>query len=188
MEEYSDHITIIFKNKPEEIPSIMNLCLEKINIKTENHPIKGPILSKIKWVITEMISNAVKHSGVDECKLKIQIDNDQLVIEKEDKGHPLVLGKKGHEIIWPLKEKPGKTDFNICNNGMDMLKVRINDLNRALFFIEQLQAISMPELLVDTSEHFGLLIITKASDEFTYEYDSESNTNRFRTNFNLKTF
>lgn len=188
MEENSDHFTVVFKNEPEEITSIMKLCLKKINDKTENHPIKGSMLSKIKWVISEMISNAVKHSGVEECKLKIQIDEKHLVIEKEDKGHPLVLGTKGHEIIWPLKEKQRGSDFHICNNGMDMLKVRINDLNRAIFFIEQLQDISMPELLVDTSEHFGLLIITKASDEFTYEYDSESNTNRFRTNFNLNTF
>ena len=193
MKDYSTKINLILKCKQEEIPGVLKLCEDHISKKMtetdpEHRPLESTIMAKIKWVISEMLLNAVKHSGVDKCLLKIMIDEKQLTIVKEDSGKPLALNDfdTGKRINWPLKETAENLNFQIYHNGMDSLRVRTDTRNKATFFIAQLPDVEMPGLLVDISEHFGLLIIAKASDEFTYERDPYTNANRFISNFNLK--
>ncbi|QRQ99578.1 ATP-binding protein [Dyadobacter sandarakinus] len=188
MNESPHKIEFQFQSTRENIPGILRNCLEHIRQQTQFEPIDEEVLSKIKWVITEMLTNAVKHSGVDQCMLTIHLDTGKLVLEKEDQGEPLTLVETpgGNKVIWPLAQLNGNVNFQIYHNGEESLRVRTNNAKTAFFFTEQLEGNHAPELFFDTSEHFGLLIMVKASEEFTYEYDPESRTNRFRTTFNLK--
>jgi anti-sigma regulatory factor (Ser/Thr protein kinase) len=187
MSEDLNLIEIIFSNNRHEIPGTLNLCLDHILENAGSSPLDEAIMSRVKWVITELLTNAVKHSGERETVLKIRINAASIVLIKEDYGKPLVL--KGQDtakkIIWPLEKLVRPVDFPIYHNGMDSLCVRTDEAGRAMFFIEQLAEMEMPALLSDTSEHFGLLIMTKASDEFTYEFDAASGLNRFVSTFKL---
>ena len=184
MREDSDQITIVFNSNREGIPGTLNLCLDHIRQKAGDSPLHGDLMAKIKWVLMELLTNAVKHSGERETVLKIGLTMDALILEKEDYGKPLVLvGQDKKKIMWPLENMIRPVDFPIYHNGMDSLCVRTDESGRAIFFIEELAELEMPALLSDTSEHFGLLIMTKASDEFAYEHEPDTGLNRFISTF-----
>ncbi|MGV3599936.1 MAG: ATP-binding protein [Dyadobacter fermentans] len=181
-----DQIRIVFDCNREGIPGTLNVCLGHIREKAGITPLDDALMAKIKWVIMELLTNAVKHSGERESLLKIGFTGGAVVLEKEDYGKPLVLvGQDRKKIMWPLEDIVRPMDFPIYHNGMDSLCVRTDEAGRATFFIEQLDELEMPALLSDTSEHFGLLIMTKASDEFAYEHDPDSGVNRFISTFYL---
>lgn len=184
MREDSDQITIVFNSNREGIPGTLNLCLNHIRQKISGPPLDEDIMAKIKWVIMELLTNAVKHSGERESVLKITLTTDAVILQKEDYGKPLtLLGQDKKKIIWPLEDMVRPLDFPIYHNGMDSLCVRTDESGRAIFFIEELVELEMPALLSDTSEHFGLLIMTKASDEFAYEHEPDTGLNRFISTF-----
>ncbi|MCF0048703.1 anti-sigma regulatory factor [Dyadobacter sp. LJ53] len=183
-----DSIRIHFTSNREEIPGILNTCLEHVVERTKASPPSADTFSKVKWVITELLTNAVKHSGTGHCTLIIKVDDGMLILEKQDMGKPLSVSEQdtGNIFTWPIESFSGKLEFQIYHNGVDSLIVRSEQGNRANFYIEELEGMEMPALLIDTSEHFGLLIITKASDAFSYEYDLKTKVNRFISLFNLK--
>ncbi|GGM87215.1 hypothetical protein GCM10010967_19520 [Dyadobacter beijingensis] len=188
MRAYSDQIKIVFDCNREGIPGTLNVCLNHIREKTGALPLDDALMAKIKWVLMELLTNAVKHSGERQSVLRIGFSEEALSLEKEDYGKPLVLvGQDKKKIVWPLEEVVKPVDFPIYHNGMDSLCVRTDEAGRATFFIEELAEMEMPALLSDTSEHFGLLIMTKASDEFAYEHDPDTGLNRFTSTFYLIT-
>jgi len=180
-------IRIDFTSNKEEIPGILNECLEHIRQKTQSAPPNEGTLSKIKWVVTEMLTNAIKHSGEEHCMLAVKVSDNRLILEKEDQGKPLSLTEQytGKSTEWPISDLSEPLEFQIYHNGIDSLIVRADDPNRAGFFIEQLEDTAMPDLIQDTSEHFGLMIMAKSADAFSYEYDQDSHTNRFTCVFQL---
>ncbi|MCF0041847.1 anti-sigma regulatory factor [Dyadobacter fanqingshengii] len=183
-----DRIRIHFTSNREEIPGILNTCLEHVTQRTKTSPPSPEIFAKVKWVITELLTNAVKHSGTGHCTLIIKVDENRLTLQKEDKGNPLSLSEQdtGSVFTWPIENFTGKLEFQIYHNGVDSLILKSEKANQVRFYIEELEGVEMPGLLIDTSEHFGLLIMTKASDEFWYEYDPKTKINRFVSLFNLK--
>jgi anti-sigma regulatory factor (Ser/Thr protein kinase) len=187
MKEDSDYIRVVFRCHRDEIPGTVGICLDQIKTRVDSFSIDESVFSRIKWVVTELLTNAVKHSGEEESALIIKLNASKLKLEKEDFGKPLVLvGQDRQKIMWPLENVNTPIDFPIYHNGMDSLIVRTDQSGKAIFSVEDLPEMEMPALLSDTSEHFGLLIMTKASDEFTYEYDPITKVNRFVSLFNLK--
>ena len=187
MKQNPDQFKFVFNSRQEDIPAVLERCQHYINENAGEKPVDISLLSRVKWVITELLTNAVKHSGADECLLRMFVRKTQLVIEKEDNGTPLSLNDFNNEnqIAWPILAGQTIEDFQIYHNGMDSLRVSIDNYNLATFYTEELPESQMPALLLDTSEHFGLLIITKASDGFIYEYNNESGMSKFRVTFNL---
>jgi len=180
-------ISILFNNKKQGIPAVLEICVQYINEKSKAFPVELSLVHKMKWVISEMLSNSLKHSGTDECILTISASADYILIEKKDSGKPLILTEQssGTKIEWPLSAI-SNIDCEIYHNGMDSLRVLSEDTCKATFYTENLNDASMPDLLFNISEHFGLLIITKSCDRFIYEYDPETNTNLFKSYFTLK--
>ncbi|MCF0068943.1 anti-sigma regulatory factor [Dyadobacter sp. CY261] len=186
MKEFSDQIKIVFDCNREGIPGTLNVCLTHIRNKAGSSRADDALLAKIKWVIMELLTNAVKHSGERQSVLKIGVSPKMVVLKKEDYGTPLMLvGQDKKKIMWPLEKLVRPMGFPIYHNGMDSLCVRTDESGKATFFIEALAEMEMPALLSDTSEHFGLLIMTKASDEFAYEHDPDTGLNSFICTFNL---
>ena len=165
----------------------MEICVHHIIENCNPSPADMSLVHKMKWVISEMLSNSLKHSGTDECILTISAMADHIVIEKKDSGKPLVLTRRSNreKIEWPLPVVR-HIDCEIYHNGVDSLRVLSEETCKAIFYIEDVNDAGSSDILIDISEHFGLLIITKSCDRFIYEYDPETNTNLFKSYFTLK--
>lgn len=142
------------------------------------------ILPKIQWVVTELLMNGAKHSGVSESILQIEFKETGVTISREDSGPPLKLwvDEKRLQLSWPLEECMLDQQYEVYLNGMDSLQIYTESSDKVIFQVIELDAIQMHHLLNSTSEHFGLLIITKASDRFNYTW--ENGKNIFKTTFN----
>ena len=182
MKEDIKLLSIQFPNKAEAIPETIQTCLEAIDTE-QNTPYPGNLLSRIKWVLAELLTNGTKHSGKSESYIGIYKKNNRIIIEKMDSGKTLTFDST--VISWPpLNNQIGNT-YEIYHNGMDVLKIQIQQANQASFYVEETPETHMPKLLCYTSEHFGLLIITKSCDAFTYEFEENAHLNIFTCIFNI---
>ncbi|NIJ53655.1 anti-sigma regulatory factor [Dyadobacter arcticus] len=188
MNGYSDRFETIFKCDLEAVSDKVNLCIAHIEQSAAGNNIGLGVITRTKWVITEMLTNAIKHSDVEECLLTIRMNATQLLFEKKDNGNPLSLHRcdEDKKIVWPLESASFPKKIQVSHNGSESLWAVADDANHVIFYIQEIGDPAMPALLKDTNEHFGLLILTKASDTFEYHYEPESATNRFLSTFNLQ--
>ncbi|MCE6987650.1 anti-sigma regulatory factor [Dyadobacter sp. CY323] len=186
MDRHGKSFDMVFKCDLEEVSNTVNLCIAQIEECVGEDRMDLGIITRIKWVVTELVTNAIKHSGVGECLMIIQSNEKELLIEKQEDGHPLTLTEYaiGKSVSWPIQHDLFPQVFQLYHNGSESLWVSAPDPSRAVFHVKELGIPHIPELLADTSEHFGLLILTKASDAF--EYRREAGINHFRSTFNLK--
>ncbi|QJD94570.1 hypothetical protein HH214_01110 [Mucilaginibacter robiniae] len=120
---------------------------------------------KVKYIVTELLTNALKHSVAAQSSIHLSVNNGYLHIHKADEGAPLPI---------LLKLAVTKTGQPILV-GQDVL-YRLygiqEEKNRIKFIGEEL------ECIIDVNqvtEHFGLQIITRMADEFIYQYDEPTN-------------
>jgi anti-sigma regulatory factor (Ser/Thr protein kinase) len=176
---------LIFNCDLEAISDTVNLCVAEVEKHSEQLAADLGITTRIRWVITELLTNAIKHSGVDECVLTLFVDDEKVLFEKTDTGNQFQITEHNTNrlIGWPVEGRPLPGKLQVAHNGMESLWAEILTENKAAFFVTEVEEPTMPPLSQDTSEHFGLLILTKASDAFEYEYEADSKTNRFRCTF-----
>ena len=186
MRKHSHRKSFIFHNKAEGLASIVRSCVEYIEEQNGFLCVPTAIHSKIKWAITELLINGAKHSGSEESELILNFEPDKLLIEKVDSGNPLHLkiSEQNVDLQWPILKSLTGQHFEVYRNGMDSLQVYTENIHQAIFRVEEVEDEEMPFLLVNTSEHFGLMIIAKASDRFSYTYHSGSRQNIFSILFN----
>lgn len=134
------------------------------------------ILSSLKHLLVESMTNSIKHSGIMNCNVSMYFENKYIEIIKEDDGKPFT-----HHLCpqWPLSDDH-ITDHPllIYKGNMDKLLAKVESPCKISFYAET---------EIDTEldfekyqlRNFGLLIITKCSKSFTYEYFPEKNINRF---------
>ncbi|MCF0055778.1 anti-sigma regulatory factor [Dyadobacter sp. CY356] len=188
MKKYSHKKSYIFHNKAEGLASVVKGCVEYIRDQNEFLGVPAAIHSKIQWAITELLINGAKHSGSAKSRLNLKFSENELTIEKEDSGNPLKLtvNEGERKLNWPLPESLVKQRFEVYRNGMDSLCVLTDSENSAIFIVEEMEIEEMPDLLGNTSEHFGLMIIAKASEQFTYVYEEKSGKNIFSIRFDYR--
>lgn len=137
------------------------------------------VLKKAKWVLTELVTNAYKHSGQPDMDISIYFGEENLRIVKYDYGRPLSLQLiDGSTMCWPLEETARDSRCHIFEDNLNALGAHIDAEGRATFFIEPKTA-SQQELREDMNEHFGLIIIARACEQFTYQYEAVSGKNVF---------
>ncbi|GLU52452.1 anti-sigma regulatory factor [Dyadobacter frigoris] len=188
MKKYSHTKSFIFHNKAEGLASVVRSCVEYIEEQNEFLGVPVAIHSKIKWAITELLINGAKHSGSEKSRLNLNFNKNNLTIEKEDSGTPLTLKVNSGtlKLSWPLDENLVNQHFEVYRNGMDSLRVFTENKKSAFFIVVEVEDEEMPLLLVNTSEHFGLMIIAKASDRFTYSYEGKTRKNVFSISFDYQ--
>jgi hypothetical protein len=176
----------IFQHESGDLSLLIRKCLTFIEGQMKLYLIPADVLPKIQWVITELLINGKKHSGVAESNLIFEFNETSLSVIREDLGRPLsVYVDEGSTVLtWPLGNDSLDRQFEIYRNGMDSLRIYTENEEKAVFQVTELEDIAMPLLLTNTSEHFGLMIIAKASDRFSYSYDQELRKNIFKTTFN----
>lgn len=148
------------------------LSLIKSNV-TAGAGVNG-LLFKSKFVLTELLTNAIKHANTDEVTLNIEITESLVRFIKTDHGTPMNFPKVESEsfknaiiitadimhTLYAVKQN-GKLYFH-CHENSDTV-ITMNGF----------------------PEHFGLLIITKAADEFYYLYNEQNKVNTFAVSINI---
>ncbi len=177
--------SFVFSNKAEDVASVVRSCVEFIEEPKDLVPVSSEVLSRIKWALTELLINGAKHAGTDESALHINVTENSLTIEKEDRGNPLKLLVNSGEkhLVWPLNDFVSEQQLEVYQNGMDSLQVIVRSELDADFVVAEMEDVEMPQLLITTSEHFGLMIIAKASEEFQYRYEPNTKKNIFSVTF-----
>lgn len=185
--EYSQTVTFSFFNQTDGLASALNSLLTHVSELIQESSNYESIIQRSKWAITELLTNAVKHSQTDKTTFQLSIQDNQLLVEKIDQGQVLTLTTLDgiFKLTWPLFTSYFGQEFNLQKNGSDSLQVRIDENHQAIFYIEEVDDFDFFSSIENFSEHFGLLIITKSTDKFTYDYDSTNLTNTFRCSFNL---
>jgi len=185
MKKYTHEESFIFHNEAEGLASVVKSCIVYIEEQNDFLGVPVNILSKVKWTITELLINGAKHSGSKQSRLILKFSESSLYIEKEDEGNPLQLEVNNgtQHMLWPVQKNMLNMHFEIYRNGMDSLHVYTENENTAFFKVQEAQDEEMPLLLTHMSEHFGLMIIAKASDHFSYVLDTDSGKNIFSVRF-----
>lgn len=138
------------------------------------------IESKCRLIVTELLTNALKHSTTNSTIFSISIDSEKLRITKVDQGRPFYLEawKEREALVWPLDRYQGRK-LVIYEDMMCCLYGYIENPNKIVFTTKDFP-ISTPPRPKEILEHFGLMIMTKASDSFIYWYNPESGENVFQ--------
>jgi len=157
-----------FYNSGDNIVPALKQMLEFIGTNLPANARNEKMLFKARVILTELITNSLKHSGSSNTSMHIAIKGTDIVIIKTDVGKPLSLVNNKTE---------GKVP--ITNDILHTLYAVTEATNQLYFVCEENK---MEDILVidDIVEHFGLLIITKASDNFTYNYDHTTKCNIFK--------
>lgn len=148
--------------------------LDFINMHLPVHAIAEEINFKAEVILIELLTNAIKHTTDAEVFMQVFIYGESLIIEKTDFSSPfdpdniilanntgcrVSISKDSLHTIYAIVESESRIRF-VCEENSD---TGILDVNNVM-------------------EHFGLLIITKSANEFTYQYDRLSGLNTFRAN------
>jgi len=180
MQKCAKKLAFEFKNDAAAlIPSLQYLLAEI----TESIPPGADaedILFRCKVIITELLTNAIKHGGNGITLFDIEADADQLRINKTDHGSPLYLiNTHNHSATDNLANKK-----LISADPLNSLYAHWENEN-CIRFISEESSIEDFLSVEQVMEHFGILIISRSSDEFTYNYDKETQTNTFKVRINF---
>ena len=160
---------------PSDPDEISGYIKKVIDLLTEYTPVGIALERKIKMILVELVTNSIKHSTDVNGSIKFTINHPNITIQKVDKGLKIEFTQQS----LPFKEvnKTIKVSFSEQNNH----QIKILDPYKFKFLDPYKEEITLDYL----PEHFGLYIITLASDSFIYQYDPESNENSFIVLLNI---
>jgi anti-sigma regulatory factor (Ser/Thr protein kinase) len=159
-----------FKNSNNNISFLLK---QLTNFVSDSLPLNadfGDMLFKTKIIVTELLTNSIKHSEGNSTLIDIEAKDGTLTIIKTDHDMPL-------DIIKPTGQ--GNRKKLITSDFLHTLFAVHEQDNQVQFICEEN---SLDDILMinDIVEHFGLLIITKSANKFTYTYDCAARANIFR--------
>ncbi|MBB5394713.1 HAMP domain-containing histidine kinase [Mucilaginibacter sp. AK015] len=165
-----------FNNLAESLyPSMIDI----IDHITNTGKVSDSTVSKLKLVLVEMLTNSLKHSGGGETIIEVAVTGAQIAIKKIDTGNGLTISSNQNLMVWPLPGKHyGNKVITVYTDASAILNARLTNNCRLQFFIEEVTETG-PLDINTLTEHFGLMIITRACDTFTYEFDIDTCTNNF---------
>ncbi len=134
-------------------------------------PALEAFLFETKIILTELLTNAIKHTGNGLVQFNIEINNTGLLITKTDKGPPIKL------LHHPGFTKPGDV-LQVTNDIMHTLLATLEARQTLRFTYTEHELPALPDAQ-QLHDHFGLLLIAKAADECRYCYNAEEKTNVF---------
>jgi anti-sigma regulatory factor (Ser/Thr protein kinase) len=164
-----------FGNSTETLITSLQYMLGHITGSIPPKADSEDILFRCKVIITELLTNAIKHAGLDSTLFDIETDGHQLIIQKTDRGAPFYLiNANSHSSTDNAENKK-----LISADPLNSLYAVWESENRIRFAsVESMDDDTLP--VEQIMEHFGILIITRSSDEFTYTYHANTNSNIFK--------
>lgn len=133
---------------------------------------------RIKLILVELVTNSIKHTSDASTQIQLVIDHPQLSIQKLERGLQIEFSSNSPQIPFQEINKTLRISFSEQNRH------QIQPLDEYKFkFLNPYQE---EGLTIDhMPEHFGLYIITLASDSFIYQYDPDLKENRYIVNLNI---
>jgi hypothetical protein len=163
----------LLPNTRQSIKASVQELLDFIVNHVPAHVNKEGVSFKAEVILIELLTNGIKHAGTMETFLDITIDEQAIYIDKKDFGNRYQPGS----ITSLLIHNPGYREL-LTQDGLHSMYAVVESDTKLQFVCEEVNDDAALEIN-DLMEHFGLLIITKASDRFTYEYDSDMGLNTF---------
>ena len=161
------------------------LVLDVIEYISQKEKIDDDTVSKLKLILVELLTNSLKHSGGEKTTLEITTTGGQIIIKKTDRGNGLAIHCGENLLEWPL---PGKHHANkvltVYADANAILKAKLLNNCCLQFFIDETEQPG-PLDINTLTEHFGLMIITRACDVFEYGFDIDTCTNTFTVSLKL---
>ncbi|MES2275062.1 MAG: ATP-binding protein [Bacteroidota bacterium] len=169
---------LVFHNRVEKIYPF----LQDVVAFIERHlPQKADQISfSARVIVTELLTNSIKHAGKGETGIELSISPDVFIIKKIDQGEPFDLKQEG--ATWPL-DNDIKTPVKIYSDALNGLYANIISPYSLSFYAESYP--NNNDTFEDISEHYGLVIICRASSSFVYLYNPRSRQNIFTVTINL---
>ena len=175
-----DKLEFEFDNKAGELVSSLEYMLGHIKGCLPAHAATEDVLFKCKVIITELLTNAIKHPGKGKTLFNIETNEKELTISKTDFGLPLYLINTRNNSARAIAETNKRL---ICADPLTSLYANWESENHIRFSSEE--GFSGDFSIEQVMEHFGILIITRSSDEFTYIYHQKTRANVFRVQINF---
>ncbi|WP_423146203.1 hypothetical protein [Rubrolithibacter danxiaensis] len=178
----SKSFSFIFKSDPSELFSLLSDIISLVKEQLPEEKYSPVIEGKCKLILTELLTNAIKHSWASETEVNVLIAQDYIEISKTDIGKAFYLPafKERETLQWPLDATFTGKKITIYEDDMCGLYGYIEQGQRVVFSAED-HPIPIPPRPRDMLEHFGLIILTKSADEFIYEHNSLTRENTFTT-------
>lgn len=178
MTDHTIHHLMVFRNKAERIYPF----LQDVVAFIERHiPEKtDQIIFKSRVIITELLTNSIKHAFAEPIGIELFISPQSFIIKKIDMGEPLYF--TGIENRWPLTN-PVESSLLIYSDTLNGLFAKVTSPYSVSFYTETY--FDDDNNHADISEHYGLLIISRASNDFTYLYNPKSQQNIFTVTISL---
>ncbi len=174
-ESTSLHLAKKIPNSSEELSDYVNYVLQSLE---EQITFCNKVKRNIKLILVELVTNSIKHSNDAEAHIRVSFNHSTLTIQKIEKGLQIQFGSDTQQIPFVDVNKTIQVSFS--EKKKQHIKV-IND-----YEFEFVDAYQEDLTLNEIPEHFGLYIITLASDRFIYQHDPYSKENRFIVNIDLK--
>lgn len=174
---------MVFTNKQEMIHPFLKDVVAFIK---KNLPGRAAqVVFKAKMVVSELLTNSIKHANDEFTLIDLIANNEIFIIRRVDSGKPFNLKNPGNEkeiLQWPLIGNP-ETPVKIHADHLNGLFAHIISPFSLSFHAESYtnEAVVFP----DISEHYGLMIICRASDSFIYELDPVNLKNIFTVTIQL---
>ena len=167
MPQRANKLEFQFNNSIAELIPSLQLMLQYIG---NCIPASGEaVLFRSQAILTELLTNAIKHAGVSHTLFSIKAGSHKITIKKADKGQPLNLfGENSNDYAYVL----------LAADPLNSLYVS-RTTNRSVLFRCEENAFDDVLPVDQIMEHFGLLIISKSANKFTYHYNKGTQTNFF---------
>ncbi|HVW13391.1 MAG TPA: hypothetical protein VHB54_06215 [Mucilaginibacter sp.] len=177
----AEKMELEFDNGTGGLIASLQQMLEFISGRIPSGADAEDILFRSKVIITELLTNAIKHAGEGSTLFEIESDG-RLLIRKTDKGAPLYLmSEKDHST------ESGSNDKKLISADPLNSLFAVKESENCIRFTSEESSIDDFLSVEQVMEHFGLLIIARSSDEFTYTYHSNTQSNVFSVSLNLYT-
>ncbi|MES2062083.1 MAG: ATP-binding protein [Bacteroidota bacterium] len=166
----------VFNNHAD---GLYTLVTDMITYIQQHAQVSEATTARLKMIMVELLTNALKHANQSATAIKVELTGDKVSIQKKDSGNGLAILCGDNLLEWPL---PGVHHageiITIYSNGDATLKANLKDNCTLQFFIEETENAD-PVDINTLAEHFGLMIITRACDAFTYHFDVDTCSNNF---------
>lgn len=169
---YSAEQKFLVPDTPHSLTACLNEILFFVKRQINSNSVSESLIFRTKIIVTELLNNAFKHSTDTETFINVFVDDQQISIAKTDFGPPFSI----NAVLDLFSQAPGFR-VQISKDCLHVLYMVIIKKNTIKFFCEDnvVNDIDFCNLL----EHYGLLIMTKTADEFTYNFNAYSGLNTF---------
>lgn len=146
-----------------------------------NHADKEQLLNRCKFIITELCTNGIKHTGAPESVFTIYMHQNSLVIERHDDGVPLGITWQERRIQVPIPKEINV--ITVMEDDINCLRMqKLQDYSVRFFTQPKKPMLQVPPTL---NEHFGLIIICLSANSLVYVHDAAAGTNTFTVTINV---